>query len=94
MVFYVNMLFAGVVESRRRMLLREGGLPAGWDGGEMAVAEGQPVSLQVQVRCSVMADLDSTRLNALCLVGWSLKTRAGKEEEQSIGAGKTVRRRL
>lgn len=29
MVFYVNMLFSGVVQSRRGMLLREGGLPAG-----------------------------------------------------------------
>lgn len=45
----------------------------------MAAAEGRRVQLQVQVRCSVMAGLDGTRLNALCLVGWSLKTRAEKE---------------
>lgn len=79
MVFYVNMLFAGVVQSRRRVLLREGGFACWWDGRGMAAAEGRRVQLQVQVRCSVMADLDGTRLNALCLVGWSLKTRAGKE---------------
>lgn len=61
----------------------------------MAASKGQPLQSKVQVRCSVMADLDGTRLNALCLVGWSLKTRAGKvKREQSIGAGKTVRRRF
>lgn len=50
------------------------------------------MQLRVQVRCSVMPVLDGTRLNALCLVGWSLETRAGKrKEEQSIGPGKTVR---
>lgn len=70
-------------------------LPAGWTVGAMAAAEGQPLQLQVQVRCSVMADLDGTRLNALCLVGWSFKTRAEKgKREESIGAGKTVRRRF
>lgn len=67
--------FAGVVQSRRRVLLRKGVFACWWDGRDMAAAEGR----RVQVRCSVMPDLDSTRLNALCLVGWSLKTRAEKE---------------
>lgn len=49
MVFYVNMLFAGVVESRRGVLLREGGsLAGGTNGGDM-VSDGQPVQVH---RCS------------------------------------------
>lgn len=71
----------GAVESRRRVLLRDGGLPAGGTVGVWPRWQGSCVKLQVQVqvRCSVMPDLDGTRLNALCLVGWSLETRAEKE---------------
>lgn len=49
----------------------------------MATAEEQPVQLRVQVSCSVMPVLDGTRLNALCLVGWSLETRAEKGKRSS-----------